>query len=144
MKTPFIVCALFVLLFLSSVESAYACQCVDDKNASLNQKVRDAYRNSVGVFAGRVVGIDKDSHPLVAYITIQVVNAWKGNIPQSITIVTGKTAEACEFPFILNADYLVYAVPDANYLGTNFCLRTALISNTPDIPILDKITRRTP
>jgi hypothetical protein len=144
MKTPFMVFALFALLFLSSVEHVYACVCVDDKNTSLNQKVRDAYRNSAAVFAGKVVGIDK-SRPQVNYITIQIIDVWKGMLrPPTITIVTGKTPQDCEFPFLPETDYLIYAVPDGNYLGTNFCLRTALIANTPDIPILDKITRRTP
>jgi hypothetical protein len=144
MRTPILVCALFALFFLSSVENVWACSCVpDDKNSSLNQKVRDAHRNSAAVFAGKVIGIDKVSHQLVNFITIQVFDAWKGNIPPTITIVTNKGSEACEFPFVAEQSYLFYAIPDGNMLSTNICLRTNLLANNPDIEILNKIVKRT-
>ncbi len=144
-KTPAIVFSLFVLLFLSSVGNVFACSCVEeDKNSSLNQKVREAYKNSAAVFAGKVTNIDKLSHPLVALITIQVFDFWKGNIPSLITIVTNQGGEACEFPFVLNSDYLIYATVDGNMLSTNVCLRTNFLSNNSDLSILNKITKRTP
>jgi len=144
-KTPAIVFSLFVLLFLSSVETAFACSCIEeDKNSSLNQKVRDAYKNSTAVFAGKVTNIDKSTHSLVAFITIQIFDVWKGDIPATIIIVTNKGGEACEFPFLLNSDYLIYATADGNMLSTNVCLRTNFLANNPDLSILNKITKRTP
>jgi hypothetical protein len=135
--------SLFFLLFLASAENSYACVCVpQDKNASLNQQVRDAYKNSAAVFAGKVVGIDGNSHPTLIFVTIQVFDAWKGNIPQTIVIVTNKGQTACEFPFQLNSEYLIYGINDGGNISTNICLRTNFLANNPDVAILNKMTKR--
>ncbi len=145
MKTPVICFSLFVLLFLSSVENVFACSCVEeDKNSSLNQRVREAHRNATAVFAGRVTQINAPPNQPYVFVTIQVFDAWKGNIPPTITIATNKGAEACEFPFVLNSEYLIYTTVDGNMLSTNICLRTNFLPNNPDVPILNKITKRTP
>jgi hypothetical protein len=145
MRTPVIVFSLFVLFFVASVENALACSCVEEnRNSSLNQRVREAYKNSAAVFAGKVTNIDRNFHPQVVYVTIQVFDVWKGNIPQTINIITNKGGEACEFPFVLNSDYLIYALADGNLLSTNVCLRTNFFTNNPDVPILNKIIGRKP
>ena len=145
MRTPILVCALFALFFLSSVENVWACSCVpEDRNSSLNQKVRDAYRDSAAVFAGEIIGINKPPNSMVAFITIRVVDAWKGNIPPTITIVTNIGSQSCEFPFAPEQLYLIYAIPDGNMLSTNICSRTNFLPNNPDVAILNKITKRTP
>ncbi len=146
MKTFIISLSLFLILFFGSAKNSLACVCVpQDRNASLNQQVRDAYKGASAVFSGTIVGVDETSDELSNLVTIDVLEVWKGPVAVSsrIVIKTGKRDADCKFPFVAGQGYLVYSYFEQNWLVTNICLRTNILGNNPDLAILNKIVKRT-
>lgn len=144
-----------VAIFLVSVflaEFAYACPCgpqltndekffmvkiLDGCPCSENKSVEQAYRQSDGVFIGKVVDLHRGEYKILNLITdeyqevtLNVIKTYKGKIQDGKVIVrTGTGNSDCGYPFALNKEYLVYgSLYKGNLYSTNACTRTKEIA----------------
>ena len=142
MKNFLIIASFLVLVF--SVETTYACTCRDiDPNKDLERKVAGNYQDAFAVFSGKVLSI-KNLKPRNKIVTLRLNRSWKGNFGRSVTISTSFLSSMCGYPFANGKTYLIYAFgPNRQDLSTSVCTRTAEISQTKDLTVLDAIKKKT-
>ncbi len=144
----------FVLLFVAvggllflPAESAAACTCScspADGSLSRKEKVADAKQESVAVFSGEVLEIEKLSE-LAVSVKFAVNKSWKGEPGDEVTILTGNGRGDCGFVFEQGASYLIYShsmsdAEDAYFVS--MCSRSRGITTAAeDIEILDRIEK---
>ncbi len=121
------------VLWLFSPRCVFACSCV----APGPPKVELA--QSVGVFAGRVIDIEKPSGTVMSsadpvIVTLQVSTVWKGPAYKTLVMQTVRESDSCGFPFEPGQEYLVYARGTESNLAVSLCSRTRpLAEATEDI-----------
>lgn len=116
---------------VSSARPAYACSCM--RPSAPNQALAEA----TAVFSGQVTNIEQVR--LKLNVTFRVDEWWKGEPVQNIVVQTAATTAACGYPFEVGQTYLVYASHRQGRLQTNYCSRTALLSQAADdLSILSK------
>jgi hypothetical protein len=106
---------------LSSLPRAYACSCA-------NITPKEAFENSIAVFSGTVISIEK---PALIYnsidsiqITFDVSRVWKGSSNATISLSTAYSDVSCGYPFTIGKAYFVYAHGEPGELKTNLCSGT--------------------
>lgn len=107
------------------------CPCWEEKS------VEEAYKQSDGVFIGKVVDIQMGQFQILNLtydykeITFDVIKAYKGNIINGKAIIrTGTGNSDCGYPFLLNGEYLVYgSLYKGNLYSTNACTRTIEVTS---------------
>ena len=132
--------ALLVSLLAFGLPS-YACECGTQAAPAM------AVNAAAHVFQGRVISIQSRqsflfhlTHPKVWFadpdpkamyrsgygvtVELEVTRAWKGDVGQTFTLVTGNGGGDCGLPFLLGQRYLVYTrkavIPE-----TDICTRSA-------------------
>jgi hypothetical protein len=129
---------------------AWACSCTSP--APVDRAVQD----SRAVFAGRVMAIrdrltlPKEGWRIVRFaaaalfdapepddspreygleVELAVDRVWKGVLPQTATVLTGRGGGDCGYPFRIGESYLVYLYPyDERWEDTSICSRTRRLS----------------
>ena len=144
MRKILVVASVLFLLFLSSAENSFACSCVsEDKRSSLNQRVREAYKNSTAVFSAKILIITEQPEAGNVKVKIRLVKSWKGKIFKTLTITTGLGGGDCGYHFEAGKVYLIYAYQDENNkLNTNICTRTTGIVSNKEVTILNKLQQK--
>lgn len=109
----YLVISLFVggLMF----DYAFACQCVADVAPS------ERLADSDAVFVGKVTKVDTFQGQ-VSGATLEVQQAWKGTLTNSIHVLTLPSTD-CNYEFVEDETYLVYAY-GKNSLSVNACSGT--------------------
>ena len=83
------------------------------------------------LFSGTVTEIARDTngYELNYRVTFHVIETWKGTNTAAKIVHTGIGGGDCGYPFVLGADYFVYALGAATNLRTSITLPTVLLSN---------------
>ena len=89
---------LFTLGILLSAQSAFACRCIDPN-------ARNAYLNAVSVAYVRIKTITAAKADSVARAEADILEEWKSDLPDSITIFA---SSVCEYPLQDGGKYLLY------------------------------------
>ncbi len=131
MKIPAALALLCLALLVDSScpMSARACSCVWIPAPLV------ALGEAEAVFSGTVVAKQDASKPRadrriggMEYVkyTIAVLEVWKGELADTITVKTPRGGGICEYPFEIGTQYLIYADTraDTGCLRTNLCTRT--------------------
>ena len=138
---------LFASDFPRSVIPCALCRCVPSGSPAKE------LAHATAVFSGRVDAITRDDSipPLdtawsVAQqnawfvrlfeqrqVRISVLRVWKGQVSETITLVTGGGGPDCSYEFEIGAAYLVYAYPSRRAgLSATSCSRTRLLSKAEE------------
>jgi hypothetical protein len=121
------------VLWLASPGCAFACSCLPPGPPKVE------LAQSVAVFAGRVISIEKPSDTLMSSanpisVTLQVSTIWKGPAHQTVVVQTGPDSAGCGFSFEVGQEYLVYARGTETNLMVSLCSRTQRLTDaTEDI-----------
>lgn len=143
MKTSFFVFVICVLMLFAAANETLACSCASAfLKTTLNQAVREAYKDSDAVFSGEVLKIDKNPNSNFAAVKFKVDKNWKGKNSSILSVRTAASSAECGYYFEIGKKYLVYAYRDNRSLHVSICSRTALLDADPDPAILNKIKRR--
>lgn len=132
-----------VLVLLSNPDIVLACTCPEAGGPLEEMAVFDA------VFAGRVVSVehtfDPDGGSLSPWdhskVGFRVSTVWKGDVAESVELVTPTTGESCGYAFEEDTNYIVYASGSAIRGGytVDICSRTApLVEARADIDALGR------
>lgn len=121
---------LYLLLFTSFITlNAYCCDC------SEKPSIRKNWESANQVFIGNVMKVDSLLYggygEKVYSFTIKIKKSFKGDIYSGKdyrTILYVDTA-ACDFPFAIGGEYLIYAKQDNFVLHCSLCSRTNLLNN---------------
>lgn len=122
---------LFLILLVISYlligpKEILACSCAPSRAPADNLQL---YTN---VFSGRVTDIVESSEPGKGgniLVTFNVVNVWKGERAEQLTLSTHNDTIACGFPFKKDEEYFVYAHrPEDGVLQTSTCSQTKKLS----------------
>jgi hypothetical protein len=104
------------LLWLSlSPSEVLACRCVKDLT------LRQTYAQAAVVVIGQVISIEViDKKTQTSKTVLSVETAWKGSVPNNLTVYTDGT---CAFQFINQQKYLLYLTKSkAETFGTSKCV----------------------
>ncbi len=134
-----------VLLLLVSIKNVLACSCVrSDPSKTLTQLVSEAYKDSKAVFSAKVLSMTEDPEKGEFRVKLRLIKSWKGKLIKTLTLITGLGGGDCGYFFEVGKTYLIYAYRDEDKkLTTNICSRTAGISLTKDVAVLNKLKKRT-
>ncbi|AKJ00956.1 hypothetical protein ATI61_112215 [Archangium gephyra] len=126
--------ALLVLSWLLAAwpTPANACSCMPESGdpATALRRARDG---ADAIFHGRVVSIERGGGFLGLFgkrgleATLEVIERFKGPVASKLVLPTGNGG-ACEYPFKVGDEYLVYASEYEGRLVTSLCSRTRPIS----------------
>jgi len=120
-----VVLIFFIALFIKiSYKPANACSCLKPP-PPLEAKERAA-----AVFSGTVIG--QESSQFEVKVNFKVRRVWKGNIGDTVSVITNTNSAACGINFRDRQSYLVYAFKNENQLRTNLCSRTKLIDRASE------------
>lgn len=140
MKKFLVIISFLFLTFYA--EKTYACSCLaPDPNKSLNQQVKEAYKNSSAVFSAKVLSISENPAKYSKTVTLRLTKSWKGKLSKSFTITTAMDSAMCGYEFTVGKIFLIYAYGKPKDLGTGICSRTALLKNNEDISFLNKLKK---
>jgi hypothetical protein len=110
------------ILFISLlIGFAYPCSCLEPPPPE------EAYEDADAVFSGQVTNIVVDESGYYHEVTFQIIDVWKGEDSEEITVLTETYSDACGYNFQINNEYLVYAYTYAGGNYTNICTRTNLL-----------------
>lgn len=116
-----IVLLFFAALFVKiSYKPASACSCIRPAPPL------EAKEQAAAVFSGTV--ISQESSQFEVKVNFKVQRVWKGNIGDTVSVITNTNSAACGINFSDRQSYLVYAFENQNQLRTNLCSRTQLLS----------------
>lgn len=123
--------------FFLSPQPAFACSC-----PGMPYPPEQAFKTSQEIFSGKVISITKDENVNEAQsmfphykILFQVLDSWKGDNKDIVTVATGINEDACGISFQEGENYIVYAYDDTQYgdgLATGLCQRTKLLASAQD------------
>jgi len=129
-----ILLALLALILAPATTSA--CSCTEWPS------FMQAYVQSQAIFRGTVTGIRSAAPTYYGqiWVTLQVGHSWKGEVPATVEILTGENEAMCGFTFVVDSEYLVYALPYGEELSTDLCWRTHLLfPGDPDLVLLETV-----
>ena len=110
------------ILFISLlIGFAFPCSCLEPPLPE------EAYEEADAVFSGQVTNIVVDESGYYHEVTFQIIDVWKGEDSEEITVLTETYSDACGYNFQINNEYLVYAYTYAGGNYTNICTRTNLL-----------------
>jgi len=110
------------ILFISLlIGFAYPCSCIEPPPPE------EAYEDADLVFSGLVTNIVLDASGYYYEVTFQIIDIWKGEYLEEITVLTELFSDTCGYPFQINNEYLVYAYTYSWGIYTNICTRTNLL-----------------
>ncbi|WP_179955481.1 MYXO-CTERM sorting domain-containing protein [Chondromyces crocatus] len=116
------------LLTLLQTTDVLACKCVPPP------PVATALEQSEAVFAGKVVGIAKQSSdetvPLV--VKLDVSRAWKGKVGSTVEVRTATSSAACGLYFEEGKEWLIYAGSREGSLVASLCSRSKLFDTAAE------------
>lgn len=126
LETTFVLMFFLALFLKITNKSAYACSCLRPA-PPLESK-----QQATAVFAGTVISQERSQFEVKVNLRVQRV--WKGQIGDTVTIVTNPNSAACGVYFMNREKYLVYAFqnPNQNQLTTNLCSRTQSFSRASE------------
>ena len=87
----------------------------------------EAYEDADVVFSGEVINITEDESGYYHEVTFQIIDIWKGEDLEEITLSTEMYSDTCGYEFQANHEYLVYAYQYNWGIYTNICTRTNLL-----------------
>jgi hypothetical protein len=133
----------FVFVFAVSATNIFACSCSLPKgNKSIEQQVKEAFKNSTVVFSGEVLEVIKKPDNFFVTVRFKLEKTWSNkDLRKDIIVSTGQGSGDCGYPFEVGKSYLVYAYGETNSLKTNICYRTTFIESNKDIAVLNKIRK---
>ncbi|MEO9308881.1 MAG: hypothetical protein ABI337_01130 [Nitrososphaera sp.] len=109
--------------FVISFDNAFACSCQPPKPPP------EEFARADAVFMGTVINLDSyQGHITGAEFEVQKI--WKG-ISTSSVHVSNWAGTSCEYDFVVNQTYVVYAY-GSDSLSTHQCTRTTLLTNAYD------------
>ncbi len=116
-----------VLWHLENPSQVYACSCLPPGTPL------EELEESAAVFAGRVVSIHEHL-PSMYEITVgfEVREVWKGNVHETMFVVTSIAEPTCGFPFDLLGEYIAYGHDGLSVEGAytvSLCTRTARLGD---------------
>ncbi|MDJ0725816.1 MAG: hypothetical protein QNJ38_11955 [Prochloraceae cyanobacterium] len=124
----FVLIFFLALFFKITNKSAYACSCLRPA-PPLESK-----QQATAVFAGTVISQERSEFEVKVNLRVQRV--WKGEIGDTVTIITNTNSAACGVYFRNREKYLVYAFQNPNQnknqLTTNLCSRTQSFSRASE------------
>ena len=92
------------ILFISLlIGFAFPCSCMEPPPPE------EAYEEADAVFSGQVTNIVVDESGYYHEVTFQIIDVWKGENSEEITVLTETFSDACGYNFQINNEYLVYA-----------------------------------
>ena len=110
------------ILFISLlIGFAFPCSCPEPPPPA------EAYEEADAVFSGQVTNIVVDESGYYHEVTFQIIDVWKGEDSEEITVLTETYSDACGYNFQINNEYLVYAYNYTWGVYTNICTRTNLL-----------------
>ena len=130
-----------LMMFLHT--DVFACSC-ETRSEPLAEKVRKAKAESDAIFTGSVLSITENTTDEYISVELKVIEVWKGEIAQKVTVLSGLHDGNCRYPFKVGKLYLVYAHHSTMYsrvksLSTGICTRTSVLSEAEsDVRVLGK------
>jgi len=123
------------ILFISFlIGFAYPCSCMEPPPPE------DAYEEADVVFSGEVTNMVINEEGYYYEVTFQIIDIWKGEYLEEITVLTELFSDTCGYPFQINNEYLVYAYTYSWGIYTNICTRTNLLEYADeDIDYLNQL-----
>jgi len=110
------------ILFISLlIGFAFPCSCMEPPPPE------EAYEEADAVFSGQVTNIVVDESGYYHEVTFQIIDVWKGEDSEEITVLTETYSDACGYNFQINNEYLVYAYNYTWGIYTTICTRTNLL-----------------
>ena len=110
------------ILFISLlIGFAFPCSCLEPPLPA------EAYEEADAVFSGQVTNIVVDESGYYHEVIFQIIDVWKREDSEEITVLTETYSDACGYNFQINNEYLVYAYTYAGGNYTNICTRTNLL-----------------
>ena len=124
------------ILFISLlIGFAFPCSCLEPPPPE------EAYEEADAVFSGQVTNIVVDESGYYHEVTFQIIDVWKGEDSEEITVLTETYSDACGYNFQINNEYLVYAYTYASGNYTNICTRTNLLEYaSEDLDYLNQLS----
>jgi hypothetical protein len=110
-----------VIIVLSMFGFLYPCSCTEPPSPE------EAFEDADVVFSGLVTNIVLDDSGYYYEVTFQVIDVWKGEGLEEITVLTETYSDTCGYNFQINHEYLVYAYNYDWGIYTNICTRTNLL-----------------
>lgn len=139
-KTLFLAIIGFCLFTFGAIES-FACSCILDEETPIEIQIKKAHEGAAAVFSGEVVEITKEPGNFSVKVKLKVKKSWKNKLSDEVIITTAINDGLCGYDFEDGEKYLIYAYGEKGNLRTDVCRRTAILSKTKDIPVLDKIKK---
>jgi hypothetical protein len=124
---------LLILMFISL--KGFSCMC-------RFHKFEEACQISPHIFEGRFIqkATGKQNNPYypLSLYKVVVLDIWKGELKDTVDLFTGIGGGDCGTSFDSGKTYLIWTSNQYGYLlSTNFCTRTRLIYDTPDVDLLN-------
>ena len=110
-----------ILISILLISLAFPCSCMEPPPPE------EAYEDADVVFSGEVINITEDESGYYHEVTFQIIDVWKGEDSEEITVLTETYSDACGYNFQINNEYLVYAYNYTWGIYTNICTRTNLL-----------------
>ena len=121
-----------VIIVFSIFDLLYPCSCEEPPSPE------EAFEDADVVFSGLVTNIVLDDSGYYYEVTFQVIDVWKGEGLEEITVLTETYSDTCGYNFQINHEYLVYAYNYDWGIYTNICTRTNLLEYaTEDLEYLN-------
>jgi hypothetical protein len=124
---------LLILVFLTFFSiNGYCCDCAEKPSIEKN------WERASQIFIGKVVKVDSSLYggygEKVYSFTIKIKKSFKGDIYNSKNYRTILYVDyaACDFPFVIGAEYLIYARQDNWVLHCSLCSRTNLLNDVSE------------
>jgi len=135
---------LFILLMLLIISTeAYSCDCDEKPSIRKNWEVADQ------VFIGKVIKVDSllygRSGEKVYSFTVKIIKSFKSEIypNRNYRTILYVDYAACDFPFGVGYEYLIFANGQDTVLNCSICSRTDLLANVAkeELTTLDNIQK---
>ena len=110
-----------ILISILLISLSYPCSCTEPPPPE------EAFEDADIVFSGLVTNIVLDDSGYYYEVTFQVIDVWKGEGLEEITLLTETYSDTCGYYFQINYEYLVYAYNYNWGIYTNICTRTNLL-----------------
>lgn len=127
---------LFLIVFISFFTSnVYCCDCAEKPSIKKN------WESASQVFIGKIVKVDSLLYggygEKVYSFTIKIKKSYKGDIysGRDYRSILYVDYAACDFPFVIGAEYLIYAKQDNWVLYCSLCSRTNLLNDVSQVEL---------
>lgn len=141
MKKTLIFALIGFCFFTFGAAESFACSCLLDEETPVEIQIKKARDEAAAVFSGEVVEIMREPDTFSIKVKLKVKKSWKSKLSDEIMITTGINDGLCGYDFEIGKKYLIYAYGKKGNLRTDICRRTALLSKTKDVSVLEKIKK---